>query len=152
MSFFAKFFHSFSSSEPGFLFMWILLIVGVFCVAITIERFIYLTMKSGFKTELFIKDILKHIQKDDIAAAQNMCTKGGRMALAEVIKAGIDSARLGADQIRNAIDEATLKSIPKLEKKDQLSSNNWKCSNIDRAYGNNLWPDSVICSGWKTWN
>lgn len=117
MGFLAKFFHSFSSSEPGFVFMWILLVVGVFCIAITIERFIYLTIKSGFKTELFIKDILKHIQKDDVAAAQNMCRKGGRMALSEVIKAGIDSAKLGADQIRNAIDEATLKVIPKLEKR-----------------------------------
>ena len=117
MGFLAKFFHSFSSSEPGFVFMWVLLVVGVFCIAITIERLIYLIIKSGFKTELFIKDVLKHIQKDDIAAAQNMCQKGGRMALAEVIKAGIESAKLGADQIRNAIDEATLKVIPKLEKR-----------------------------------
>lgn len=117
MGFLTKFFHSFNPSEPGFVFMWILLVVGVFCVAITIERFIYLMIKSGFKTELFIKDIIKHIQKDDIVAAQTMCKKGGKMALAEVIKAGIESAKLGADQIRNAIDEATLKVIPRLEKR-----------------------------------
>jgi len=117
MSFFAKFFHSFSASEPGFIFMWVLLVVGIFCIAISIERFIYLMIKSGFKTELFIKDILKYIQKDDLESAQKMCSKAGKMALAEVIKAGLMSAKLGAEQIRNAIDEATLKVIPKLEKR-----------------------------------
>ncbi len=117
MGFFAKFFHSFSASEPGFIFMWILLVVGIFCIAISIERFIYLTIKSGFKTELFIKDILKYIQKDDIDSAQKMCGKASKMALAGVIKAGIENARLGAEQIRNAIDEATLKIIPRLEKR-----------------------------------
>ena len=85
MNFFAKFFHSFNTSEPGFVFMWVLLVVGVFCIAITIERFIYLMMKSGFKTELFIKDILKYIQKDDLESATKMCSKAGKMALAEVI-------------------------------------------------------------------
>ncbi len=117
MGFFAKFFHSFSTSEPGFIFMWILLVVGVFCIAISIERFIYLTIKSGFRTELFIKDVLKYIQKDDVDTALKMCGKAGKMALAGVIKAGLESARLGAEQIRNSIDEATLKTIPRLEKR-----------------------------------
>ncbi len=117
MGFVAKFLHSFNPSEPGFVFMWILLLTGVFCIAISIERMIYLFLKSGFKTELFIKDILKHIKKDGLAEAQKMCAKAGRMALAEVVKCGLDSAKLGADQIRNAIDEATLKVIPKLEKR-----------------------------------
>ena len=117
MTFFTKFVHSFNFSEPGMSYMWVILSVGVFGIAISIERLIYLTIKSGFKTELFIKDILKHIQKDDLAVALGMCAKAGRMALAEVIKAGLDYAKMGADQIRNSIDEATLKVIPKLEKR-----------------------------------
>lgn len=117
MDFFSKFFHSFNPSEPGFFFMWILLVVAVFCVAIVIERFIYLTIKSGFKTELFIRDILKLIQKDDIAGAQQMCAKAQKMALADVIKAGLQNAKFGMDHIRNAIDEVTLKVIPQLERR-----------------------------------
>jgi biopolymer transport protein ExbB/TolQ len=97
--------------------MWVILVIGIFGIAIAIERLIYLTMRSGFKTELFIKDILKYVQKDDVESAKKMCVKAGRMALAEVIKAGIDTMRLGADQIRNSIDEATLKVIPRLEKR-----------------------------------
>ncbi|MBD3322617.1 MAG: MotA/TolQ/ExbB proton channel family protein [Chitinivibrionales bacterium] len=117
MNFFAKFFHSFNPSEPGFMFMWILLVVGVFCIAIVLERFFYLMSRSGFKAELFIKEILANVKKDDIPAAQRMCTKAGRMALASVVKAGLDEANHGADRIRNAIEEATLKVVPQLEKR-----------------------------------
>lgn len=117
MSFFAKFFHSFNTSEPGFAFMWVLLAVGVFGLAIGIERLIYLTIRAGSKTELFIKNILQHIKNDDIAAAQKLCIKAGKMSLAEVVRSGLDHAKFGSDQIRNAIDEATLKVIPQLEKR-----------------------------------
>jgi biopolymer transport protein ExbB/TolQ len=66
---------------------------------------------------LFIKDILNNIQKDDIPTALKMCEKNRRMALAGVIKAGLDEANTGAERIRNAIDEAMLKIIPLLEKR-----------------------------------
>ncbi len=117
MGFFPQFIHSFNLSEPGAIFMWILLITAIFGLTIILERLIYLFIKSGFKSELFIREILNHIKKDDIPAAQKMCGRAGKMALAEVVKCGIDSAKLGAEQIRNTIDEATLKVIPKLEKR-----------------------------------
>lgn len=97
--------------------MWAILLIGVFCVAIIIERLIYLWSRSGFKSELFIKDILANIQKDDIPAALKMCANGGSMALAQVVKAGLDEAMGGADRIRNAIDESMLKIVPLLERR-----------------------------------
>jgi biopolymer transport protein ExbB/TolQ len=39
------------------------------------------------------------------------------MALAHVVKSGLDEASAGADRIRNSIDEAMLKTIPKLEER-----------------------------------
>lgn len=117
MDFLPKFFHSFSTSEPGWVFMWVLLGVAVFMVAITIERLIYLLTRSGFRTELFMREVLNHVRKDDIPAAQKMCSKAGKMALAQVIRAGLEATDRGADYIRNSIDEATLKVIPLLEKR-----------------------------------
>jgi len=117
MNFVAKFFHSFSTTEPGFLFMWILLAVGIFGVAVAIDRLLFLLTRSGFKIELFVKEILRHIQSDDIPGAQKLCEKAGRMALAQVLKAGLDEAKHGASHIRNSIDEAMLKVIPQLEKR-----------------------------------
>jgi biopolymer transport protein ExbB/TolQ len=112
-----KLLHAFSPQSDAFLFMWAILITGVFSISIIIERFIYLQSKSGFRSQMFIRDILQNIGKDDIDSALKMCDKGKRMALAGVVRAGLDEANTGAERIRNAIDEAMLKIIPLLEKR-----------------------------------
>jgi biopolymer transport protein ExbB/TolQ len=117
MEFLMKLLHAFSPQSDAFLFMWAILVTGVFSVSIIIERFIYLQSKSGFRSQMFIRDILQNIQKDDVASGIKMCEKGKRMALAGVVKAGLDEANTGAERIRNAIDEAMLKIIPMLEKR-----------------------------------
>jgi biopolymer transport protein ExbB/TolQ len=117
MEFLTKLFHAFSPQSDAFLFMWAILVTGVFALSIIIERFFYLTSKSGIHSEMFIRDILSMVQKDDVASAINLCSKGKRMALSGVIKAGLDEANTGAERIRNAIDEAMLKIIPLLEKR-----------------------------------
>jgi biopolymer transport protein ExbB len=100
-----------------FLFMWAILVTGVFALSIIIERFYYLSSKAGFRSEMFIKDVLMLIQKDDVPSALKLCDKGKRMALASVVKGGLEEANTGAERIRNAIDEAMLKVIPALEKR-----------------------------------
>ncbi len=117
MEFLTKLMHTFSPHSDAFLFMWAILVTGVFSISIIIERFIYLQTKSGVRSESFIKDVLQSIVKDDIGAALKLCEKGKRMALANVIKAGLDEANTGAERIRNAIDEGMLKIIPLLEKR-----------------------------------
>jgi biopolymer transport protein ExbB/TolQ len=117
MEFIVKLLNAFNPSSDAFLFMWAILVTGVFSVSIIIERFIYLQSKAASRPVLFIKDILNDIQKDDIPAALKMCDKKKRIALAGVIKAGLDEANTGAERIRNAIDEAMLKIIPLLEKR-----------------------------------
>jgi biopolymer transport protein ExbB/TolQ len=92
-------------------------VVGVFSIAIIIERLIYLLMRSNYKSELFIKTILDYILKDDVPGGLKLCVKGGRMVLAMVVKAGLQEANAGADRIRNAMDEAMLKVVPLLEKR-----------------------------------
>ncbi len=117
MEFLTKLMHAFSPQSDAFLFMWAILVTGVFALSIIIERFFYLTSKSGFRSELFIRDILSMVQKDDVPSAIKLCDKGKRMALAAVIKAGLEEANTGAERIRNSIDEAMLKVIPLLEKR-----------------------------------
>jgi biopolymer transport protein ExbB/TolQ len=74
-------------------------------------------MRQGFKTELFIKNILSCIEKDDITSAIGLCKKAKRMAIAEVIRAGVEDAGSGSERIRNSIDESMLKIVPELEKR-----------------------------------
>jgi len=117
MDFSTKLFHAFNPLSDAFLFMWALLITGVFSLSIIIERFFYLQRRKSDKSEGFIRGILDCINKDDVATAIGACQKNYRTALARVIKAGLDEATKGADNIRNAIDESMLKIVPKLEKR-----------------------------------
>jgi biopolymer transport protein ExbB/TolQ len=117
MEFVTKLIHAFNPSSDAFIFMWAILIVAVFSLSIIIERVAYLMSRSGFKAELFIKNILSSIQKDDVPAAAALCSKAKKMALAQVVKAGLDQVNFGAERIRNSIDEAMLKIIPDLEKR-----------------------------------
>jgi biopolymer transport protein ExbB/TolQ len=115
MEFLAKLVNAFDPKADAFLFMWAILTTGVFALAIIIERFIYLSLRKGFKTELFVKDILNCIEKDDITSAVGLCKKAKRMAIADVLKNGLDDAGFGAERIRNSIDEGMLKVVPRLE-------------------------------------
>jgi biopolymer transport protein ExbB len=117
MEFALKLFHAFNPSSDAYIFMWAILITGVFSFSIMIERFIYLNLRKGVKSELFTKNVLDFIAKDDIASGVALCQKAQKMSLARVIKAGLEDASMGADRIRNSIDEAMLKIVPILEKR-----------------------------------
>ena len=117
MEFFPKFFHSFNASEPGYVFMWILLLAGIFSAAIAIERSIFLMRRSGSRTEPFMRDILDKVAKGDIEAAQKRCSEAGRMAMAQIVKVVLISAGSGENHIRNSTDESVLKVVPELEKR-----------------------------------
>ena len=117
MDFSAKLFQAFNPSSDAWLFMWAILLVAVFSLSIIIERFIYLQMRKGSRSESFIRSILDSIVQDDIPSAIALCEKNYRTSLARVTKAGLDEATMGADNIRDAIDEAMLKVVPQLEKR-----------------------------------
>jgi biopolymer transport protein ExbB/TolQ len=117
MEFLLKLFHAFNPSSDAWLFMWAIFITGVFSLSIIIERVIYLNIRKSFKSELFTRNVLDFIARDDITAAADLCKKGSRMSLARVIKASLDEASNGAERIRNAVDEAMLKVVPDLEKR-----------------------------------
>jgi len=117
MSFMMMFLRSFNPSQAGWEFMWVILASGVFGLAIMIERFVFLTGRTSRRSEAFVKDVLARIQADDIPAALSLCTHKGKSALAQVVKAGLNAAGGGAEGIRNAVDEMTLRVIPQLEKR-----------------------------------
>ncbi len=115
MSFLSMFLYSFNTSQAGWMFMWVILGAGVFAVAISIERFFFLTGRSGFRVEAWVKEFIGFIQKDEIQSAQRLIDKSGKMALAQVFKAAISESGSGAEHIRNTVDESTLRVIPQLE-------------------------------------
>lgn len=117
MDFIGKLMLAFNPSQDAFLFMWAILVVGVFAFSIIVERYLYLTVRAGRKSEDFVKKILTSIQNDDLQGAAQTCAGRKRMALCQVVKAGLDEAKFGAERIRNSLDEAILRVIPQLEKR-----------------------------------
>lgn len=117
MSFLSMFLYSFNTTQAGWIFMWVILGAGVFAIAIAIERLIFLSQRGAFRADLFAKEVIGFIQKEDIPGSQRIVDKAKNMALAQVFKAALHESRSGADRIRNAVDEATLRVIPQLEKR-----------------------------------
>lgn len=117
MSFFSMFLYSFNPSQAGFEFMWIILAGGVFAIAISIERFIFLNSKSLFKADVFVRNVIDYIEKDDVASSVKLLDRAKSKALSQVLQAGVEEISSGAERIRNAVDEATMRVIPQLEKR-----------------------------------
>jgi biopolymer transport protein ExbB/TolQ len=117
MSFFSMFLYSFTPSQAGFEFMWIILAGGVFAIAISIERFIFLNSKSLFRADVFVRNVIDYIEKDDIASSVKLLDRAKSKALCQVLQAGVEEISSGAERIRNSVDEATMRVIPQLEKR-----------------------------------
>jgi biopolymer transport protein ExbB/TolQ len=112
-----KVMQAFNPKADAFLFMWAILVAFVFSFSIVIERLIYLTLRGGGKGEKLIKEVLSLIQKDDLPGAVKFCERSKGSVLAQVVKAALGESSMGADRIRNTIDEAMLKVVPQLEKR-----------------------------------
>ena len=53
----------------GALFMWIILLIGIIGIAIIIERWYYIVIRSSINADKFMERIRQHIHRRSIAAA-----------------------------------------------------------------------------------
>ena len=94
--------------------MWPILLCSVFALAIILEKFWYLH-KISIDTQEFLKRILDKMKHHDTKEALSICdnTKG---PIANILKAGILKYDRPRPQIIEAIEDASLYEIPKIEK------------------------------------
>ena len=121
MSVFSKFFHAFNTAQPGWQFMWIILIFGAVMLAIALERAIFIYVRSNVSASRFMEKIRELVLKDNYDKAIELCRSAGQKALPLVVLAAVKEAK-GRDfidfrAVQNAVDEATLEIIPKLSKR-----------------------------------
>ena len=117
MEFLLKLVDMFRPSSDAFLFMWAILVAAVITISIIIERLVFVSSRTGSKPEEFMRRVLDAVKNNDIAAAQAYCQRANKMALAQVVKAGLQDADTNASRIQNTIDAASLKVVPELEKR-----------------------------------
>ena len=94
--------------------MWPILLCSIFALAIILEKFWYLN-KIKIDTQKFLGEILDNIKRHEIKEALRICDNT-KSPIAHILKAGILKYDRSRDQIKEAIEDASLYEIPKLEK------------------------------------
>jgi len=117
----SKFFHQFSLDSPGYLFMWVILFFLVIVIAIIVERWIYVWVRSNINAPRFWAEIHKLISAGDFKKAIALCKSAGDKALPQVVLRCLTVAEhsemIDFRSVQNAVDEASLEIMPKLSKR-----------------------------------
>jgi biopolymer transport protein ExbB len=117
----AEFWNSFNPGTSGWIFMWILLIVAGFMIAIAIERTLYIYVKSNVDANRFMYRVRKLVSTKDYKRAIALCQSMRDKALPQIILSGLQKAvkmeKPDTQSIQMAIDEGTLETIPKLQER-----------------------------------
>lgn len=94
--------------------LWPILLSSIFAFAIMLDKFIYLH-KIRIDTQEFLSRILEKIKRSDIKEALRIC-EDAKSPVARILKAGILKYDRPRPQIIEAIEDASLYEIPKLER------------------------------------
>jgi len=115
----AEFWHSFTPGWSGWVFMWILLVIAGFMIAIAIERFHYIYIRSNIDSRQFMSRVRKLVAAKDYKRAIALCSSVKDKALPRIVLMGLLRASKSRTPdfktIQNSIDEGTLEIIPKLQ-------------------------------------
>jgi len=101
--------------DDGGVFMWIILGMWAFGVAIALER-----LKSLFKYDVdgssLMNDIKKNVLTNEVQTAIQNCSSS-KSLLANVMRNGLKRANQSKEQIQDALEASMLESIPHIEKR-----------------------------------
>ena len=108
-----KIVESFSPSADGFGFMWVILAVGGIAAAISVERFLYIVMKSGKGRKEFMANLSQLLKGDKLAEATSYA-QNKTIPLAKCIYAVLKSRDKGEKGMSDALDEVFLTEAPRI--------------------------------------
>ena len=103
--------------KEGGPFMYAILVVGIFAMAIAFERLFYIVFRANINAPAFMAQIQKLIMANNIDRAIKLCNAEPHAALPKVVKAGLTRANRTEKEIENSIDEATLEVGPLIGKR-----------------------------------
>lgn len=89
----------------------------VFALVIIIDRVIVLYFSAWTSKEAFLKGLREHIYRGDLDRAISFCASQKKTPLVSVIKAGLINVPKGEADVQAAMDEATLRETPRVEKR-----------------------------------
>ena len=92
-------------------------LAGLFAVTITIERFLNLFFKANINKEGFVAQITTLIIAGNLEKTIKFVTGQPTTPLTNVVKAGLQRVNKSDAEVQSALDEATLRELPKLERR-----------------------------------
>jgi len=103
--------------EGGGFWMWPILVVFLFCWAITIERvyFLFLTVRED--KDGLLRALNNHLLRGDFQGAIRLLGTQRPGPLARILKAGLLKVHRPDIEVQAALDEASLREVPQLEKR-----------------------------------
>jgi biopolymer transport protein ExbB len=96
--------------------MYPILIFLILIIAFSVERFVYLFFKAKINKDAFISALEKLILQGDVPRAIKLCN-ATEAPMARILKAGLMRAQKSDEEVQAAMDEASLREIPKIEKR-----------------------------------
>lgn len=103
--------------RTGGVWMYLILATSIFAIGISIERFIFLFFKYNINAEAFYAQVQKLVMANNIDRAIKLCNAAPSAALPKVVKSGLTRANKGEVEIQNAIEEASLDVVPRIQKR-----------------------------------
>ncbi len=94
--------------------MWPILLCSVVAVAIVIERLIRLR-EEQIDTKSFMEQISKSLKRNKVMEALDLCDRTGG-PIAAILKAGVLKHDRARTEIREAIEDASVHEVPRLER------------------------------------
>ena len=94
--------------------MWPILVCSVLAFGILIERLISLR-KEQIDTQLFMEQISKSLKRNKVMEALDLCDKT-EGPIANILKAGILKHDRPRNEVREAVEDAAIHEVPRLEK------------------------------------
>lgn len=94
--------------------MWPILLCSIFALAVIIEKFWHLN-RIKIDTEKFLNSILEKIKRHEIKEAIQICDNT-KSPISNILKSGILKYDRPKPQIKEAIEDAALYEVPRLEK------------------------------------
>jgi len=97
--------------------MYPITVCAIFFIAIVIDRIVMLFFRASINKDAFMRGLKKHIYAGDLEKAISYTAGQKATPMTSVIKSGLMNVPKGEAEVQAAMDEATLRENPKLERR-----------------------------------
>ena len=103
--------------EGGGIWMYPIAAASAFAMGVTLERIVALFFRARFDKEQFINELRGYILSGNLHGAVKFVSSQPSSPLTEVVKAGLVRAHSSDAVVQSALDEASLREMPRLERR-----------------------------------